>query len=48
LKRGMALVVQPNVVTKDWKAGVQTGNLLVVTDTGAKSLQKFPRGFQVI
>lgn len=48
LKRGMALVVQPNVVTKDWKAGVQTGNLLVVTDTGAKSLQKFPRGFHVL
>lgn len=48
LKRGMALVVQPNVVTKDWKAGVQTGNLFVVTDTGAKSLQKFPRDFHVL
>lgn len=48
LKAGMALVVQPNVVSKDWKAGVQTGNLLVVTDTGARQLQKFPRGYHVI
>ncbi|MGN6462546.1 MAG: M24 family metallopeptidase, partial [Pseudolabrys sp.] len=48
LKSGMALVIQPNVVTTDWKAGVQTGNLVVVTDTGAQPLQKFPRGFHVI
>lgn len=48
LMSGMALVVQPNVVTKDWKAGVQTGNLVVVTDTGARSLQNFPRGFHFI
>lgn len=48
LKAGMAVVVQPNIVTKDWKAGVQTGNLVVVTQAGAQSLQKFPRGFHVI
>jgi Xaa-Pro aminopeptidase len=48
LKTGMALVIQPNVVTKDWKAGVQTGNLVVVTDNGAQPLQKFPRGFHII
>jgi len=48
LKSGMALVIQPNVVTKDWKAGVQTGNLVVVTDAGARPLQKFPRGFHII
>lgn len=48
LKSGMAFVVQPNVVTKDWKAGVQTGNLIVVTEAGACSLQKFPRGFHII
>lgn len=47
LKAGMALVVQPNVVTKDWTSGVQTGNLIVVTETGAQSLQNFPRGFHV-
>lgn len=48
LSSGMALVIQPNVVTRDWKAGVQTGNLVVVTDTGVRPLQKFPRGFRII
>ncbi len=48
LQAGMALVVQPNVVTKDWKAGVQTGQLLLVTENGARSLQQFPRGFHVL
>jgi Xaa-Pro dipeptidase len=48
LRAGMTLVIQPNVVTKDWKAGVQTGNLILVTDTGVRSLQKFPRGYQII
>jgi Xaa-Pro dipeptidase len=48
LKSGMVLVVQPNVVTRDWKAGVQTGNLVVVTNGGVRPLQKFPRGFQII
>jgi Xaa-Pro dipeptidase len=48
LEAGMALVVQPNIVTKDWKAGVQTGNLIVVSENGARSLQKFPRGFHII
>jgi Xaa-Pro aminopeptidase len=47
LKTGMALVIQPNVVTRDWKAGVQTGNLVIVTEMGARSLQKFPRTLQV-
>jgi Xaa-Pro aminopeptidase len=47
LASGMALVVQPNVVTRDWKAGVQTGNLVVVTETGARSAQKFPRTLQI-
>jgi Xaa-Pro dipeptidase len=48
LQAGMTLVVQPNVVTKDWKAGVQTGQLVLVTPTGARSLQEFPRGFHVL
>jgi len=48
LKANMALVVQPNVVTRDGKAGVQTGHLVVVTDSGAKVLQRFPRGYQVV
>ena len=48
LQAGMALVVQPNVVTSDGKAGVQTGQLLLVTENGARSLQQFPRGFHVL
>lgn len=42
---GQTIVVQPNVVTLDRKAGVQTGQLIVITETGVESLQKFPRGF---
>jgi Xaa-Pro aminopeptidase len=48
LEAGMALVVQPNVVTRDGKAGVQTGNLVLVTDDGFRSLQQFPRGWRVV
>jgi Xaa-Pro aminopeptidase len=44
LDAGMALVLQPNVVTRDGRAGVQTGGLVVVTDTGARSLQRYPKG----
>jgi Xaa-Pro aminopeptidase len=48
LEVGMMMVIQPNVVTKDLKAGVQTGELVVVTETGAQSLHTAPRGpFQV-
>jgi Xaa-Pro dipeptidase len=41
---GMMVVVQPNVITPDQKAGVQTGDLVVVTETGVEVLQKSPRG----
>jgi Xaa-Pro dipeptidase len=41
-EKDMTLVVQPNVVTKDARAGVQVGNLLVVTDDGVESLHKVP------
>jgi Xaa-Pro aminopeptidase len=34
LAAGMTLVVQPNVVTRDGRAGVQTGELLQVTEEG--------------
>jgi Xaa-Pro aminopeptidase len=39
------VVVQPNVVTRDGTAGVQTGQLVVITKDGVESLQHFPRGF---
>jgi Xaa-Pro aminopeptidase len=35
---GMTVVVQPNVVTPDERAGVQIGELLLVTDEGAERL----------
>jgi Xaa-Pro aminopeptidase len=44
LQEGMMMVIQPNVVTKDLRAGVQTGELVVVTATGAASLHTAPRG----
>ena len=48
LQPGMALVVQPNVITKDESAGVQTGQLMVVTENGSESLHAFPRGMTTI
>jgi len=42
---GMTVVVQPNVVTRDRKAGVQTGELLLITTAGVERLHAFPRGF---
>jgi hypothetical protein len=41
----MTVVIQPNVVTRDGKAGVQTGELVRITATGIESLHAFPRGF---
>jgi Xaa-Pro dipeptidase len=41
---GMTVVVQPNVVTRDETAGVQTGELLLVTESGAARLHSAPRG----
>jgi Xaa-Pro dipeptidase len=38
LQAGMTVVVQPNVVTRDECAGVQIGELLLVTDDGAERL----------
>jgi Xaa-Pro dipeptidase len=46
LRPGMMMVIQPNVITRDGRAGVQTGELVVVTETGARSMHSFPRGFQ--
>ncbi len=38
----MCVVVQPNVVTPDERAGVQVGNLFRVTETGAECLHGLP------
>jgi Xaa-Pro aminopeptidase len=41
---GMTVVVQPNVVTTDERAGVQTGELVVVGERGAEKLHGYERG----
>jgi Xaa-Pro dipeptidase len=45
LEENMTVVVQPNVVTRDHKAGVQVGELIRVTRTGFERLHSTPRGF---
>ena len=41
---GMTVVLQPNVITPDERAGVQTGELVLVTESGWESLHRYPRG----
>jgi Xaa-Pro aminopeptidase len=48
LAAGMTVVVQPNVVTQDLTAGVQTGELLLVTDNGAQRLHDHPYGLHQV
>jgi Xaa-Pro aminopeptidase len=47
-EEGMMVVVQPNVVTRDETAGVQTGELLLITEDAAESLHDFERGLLTI
>ncbi|MPZ87652.1 MAG: M24 family metallopeptidase [Nitriliruptorales bacterium] len=44
LEAGMTVVVQPNVVTPDGRAGVQTGELLLITDAGPQRLHRAAAG----
>ena len=44
LRENMCLVVQPNVITRDEKAGVQVGELVRVTAGGCESLHRLPQG----
>ena len=44
-RAGMTVVVQPNVVTPDGKAGVQTGEMVLITATGIETFHAVPRGF---
>ena len=44
-RAGQTVVIQPNVVTPDRKAGVQTGEMVLITDTGIERLHAMPRGF---
>ena len=45
---GMTVVIQPNVVTRDERAGVQTGELVLVTEDGAARLHTYATGLQAI
>jgi Xaa-Pro dipeptidase len=44
LEEGMTIVIQPNVVTRDESAGVQTGELIAVTADGAERLHDYEPG----
>ncbi len=45
-KAGMTVVIQPNVATRDGKAGVQTGELVLIKADGIERLHAVPRGLQ--
>ncbi len=40
-------VIQPNVITRDERMGIQLGDVVRVTAHGAESLQRYPRRFVV-
>lgn len=42
-RAGMTVVIQPNVITRDELAGVQTGELVQITNDGIESLHHVPR-----
>jgi len=44
LQAGMTCVVQPNVITPDQKAGVQVGELILVTESGFERMHRAERG----
>jgi Xaa-Pro aminopeptidase len=47
-RAGQTVVIQPNVVTNDGKAGVQTGEMVLITKSGIERLHAFPRGFATV
>ncbi len=47
-RAGQTVVIQPNVVARDGKAGVQTGELVVITESGIERLHAMPRGFVIL
>jgi Xaa-Pro aminopeptidase len=46
-RENMAIVIQPNVITKDEKMGLQFGETLIVRKNGCESLNGFPREWVV-
>jgi Xaa-Pro aminopeptidase len=47
-RAGQTVVIQPNVVTRDGKAGVQAGEMVLITNTGVERMHAMPRGFHII
>ena len=47
-RAGQTVVIQPNVVTPDRKAGVQAGEMVLITETGIERMHAIPRGFPTI
>jgi Xaa-Pro aminopeptidase len=47
-KAGMTVVIQPNVATPDGRAGVQTGEMVLIAATGIERLHAVPRGLATI
>lgn len=47
-RSGMTVVIQPNVITPDERAGVQTGELVHVTRDGVERLHRAPPGLERI
>lgn len=45
LEENMTVVVQPNVITRDRKAGVQVGEMVRITRTGFERMHRAKRGF---
>ncbi|HKS85607.1 MAG TPA: M24 family metallopeptidase [Pseudolabrys sp.] len=44
-RAGQTVVIQPNVVTRDRTAGVQTGEMVLITQAGIERFHSIPRGF---
>lgn len=42
---GMAVVLQPHILSADRRRGLQVGSLVVITDDGAEALQQYPLEF---
>jgi len=42
------VMIEPNTVDPDQNRGIFAGNLHVVTETGSRNLQKFPKEFIVV
>ena len=47
-RAGMTVVIQPNVTTRDHRAGVQTGEMVLITQDGIERMHAMPRGFAIV